>query len=102
MIGVSGPSSSIVALSMPSALRLAVRCSMVATVTPAALPMTVSMRVSTTLSPRAGTRLSRSWMSVRTKTMPVSGPAGRIDSRTRSPVCTPMPAMIAGAARVCW
>ena len=102
MIGVSGPSSSTVTLSTPRAAKAAIRCSMVATVTPAALPITVSIRVSTTASPCAGTRLSRSWMSVRTKTMPVSGAAGRIESRTCAPVWIPTPAMIAGAASVCW
>ena len=70
--------------------------------TPAAFSIMVFRRASTTASPETGIRLSRSLMSVRTKTMPVPTGAGRTARRTRSPVCTPTPAMIAGATVVFW
>ena len=101
MIGTSGPSSSTTALSTPRADSAAIRCSMVETVTPLALPMTVPSRVLTTASAETGMRLSRSFTSVRTKTTPAPAGAGRIDRRTRAPVCTPTPAQIAGPANVC-
>ena len=86
MIGISGPSSSTVALSMPDITRAAIRCSMVATVTPAALPITVPSWVLQTASGVAGTWLSRSAMSVRTKVMPASVPAARTATWVYSPV----------------
>ena len=55
MIGISGPSSSTVGVVDAQPQKAAIRCSMVETVTPAALPITVPRRVSTTASPCAGT-----------------------------------------------
>ena len=70
MIGISGPSSSTSALSMPDMTRAAIRCSMVATVTPASLVITVPSWVLHTDVGVAGTTLSRSVMSMRTKLTP--------------------------------
>ena len=74
---------------------------MVEMATPWAFEISVFSWVRETRSASALTRLSRSVTSVRTKTMPVSGPEGLITTRTRAPLWTPMPANIAGAARVC-
>jgi len=76
MIGVSGPSISTRALSTPSAAKADIRCSMVETVAPALLAMTVQRRVSATVLQRAAMTLSRSVISVRTKTMPLPTGAG--------------------------
>jgi hypothetical protein len=101
MIGTSGPSSSTTQLSIDRAARAAIRCSMVETRTSAALLMTVPSWVWQTASAFTATRLSRSWTSVRTKTIPLSIGAGRTATRTCSPVCRPIPAKITGPATVC-
>jgi hypothetical protein len=71
---------------MPRAAKAAIRCSIVDRRTPSAFSIMVFRRASMTASPDTGIRLSRSVMSVRTKTMPTPGAAGRIARRTRSPV----------------
>jgi hypothetical protein len=70
MIGTSGPSSSITALSMPQADNAAIKCSIVATVTPDwVTDHRTQTRIDDTV-PARGTTLSRSATSVRTKESP--------------------------------
>ena len=102
MIGISGPSISTTALSTPDMTRAAIRCSMVETVTPAALVITVPSWVLQTASPLTGTRLSRSCTSVRTKTTPEPAGAGSTATRACTPVWTPTPENRTGLSTVCW
>ena len=74
---------------------------MVETATPAPLTISVFSWVRATASADTGTRLSLSVTSVRTKTMPELGAAGRTVSRTGLPLWTPAPAQEAGLASVC-
>src|SRR4051812_31392893 len=89
MMGTSGALTSTWALSIPRPANADSRCSTVET---RALPLTrvVPSWVSPTFSALAGTSAGGS-MSVRRKTMPVSGAAGRNVISTFLPVCRPTP-----------
>ncbi len=89
MMGTSGALTSTSALSIPSPAKAESKCSTVETRAPPTTNEVPSM-VSPTLSARAGisTGVARS---VRRKTIPVSGAAGRTVMSTRLPVCRPTP-----------
>ena len=89
--GTSAPSNSTNTLVMPIPPRAPIRCSIVATVTPAAFPKHEHIRVSTMWSYLAGILLSLSVMSVRTNTTPVPTGAGRRVMWIFWPLCSPIP-----------
>ena len=91
MIGISGPSMSISALSTPQPASAAITCSTVETPTPAPFDSTVHSLVSETASKRAGIIWSRSLTSTRQNQTPAPGGAGRIAMRAGLPPCRPTP-----------
>src|SRR6185312_14569664 len=94
MIGTSGPSISMMALSTPRPRSAASRCSAVEQSGPLASPRTVANSVAVTA--RTSARISRAIEpspATRWKTMPASSSAGCMVSVTARPECTPMPDM---------
>ena len=95
MIGTSGPSTSMVALSTPMPRSAASTCSAVETSGPSASPSTVANSVAITASDVARTSRSPPSMPLRTKIKPASTDAGPMVRLTGSPECTPTPVTVA-------
>src|SRR5882757_6149372 len=95
MIGTSGPSTSIVALSTPMPRSAASTCSAVETSGPSRSPNTVANSVAMTDSAVAETSRSRPSRPVRTKIKPASTDAGPRVRLTGKPECTPTPVTVA-------
>src|SRR5689334_3971293 len=95
MIGASGPSISMVALSTPMPRSAASTCSTVDTSGPSASPSTVWNSVAITERAVACTSRSPPGRPVRTKIRPASTDAGPIVRLTGEPECTPTPVTVA-------
>src|SRR6201992_2773351 len=95
MMGTSGPSTSIVALSTPIPRSAARTCSAVETSGPLRSPRTVANSVAITDSATACTSRSAPSSPVRTKIKPASIDAGPMVRLTGNPECTPTPVTVA-------
>src|SRR5260370_9872466 len=95
MIGTSGPSTSMVALSTPMPRSAASTCSAVDTSGPSRSPRTVANSVEITDSDDARTSRSQPSGPVRTKIKPASTGAGPRVKLTGKPECTPTPVTVA-------